>query len=575
MPKVVKKKKKKKFGRSMSGGGTSGKKTTPLRPYRNPQTPPCTDTCPMGNDIRKALTLVAQTEAYGRTPEQSMDQAWHVFAETNPLPSVLGRVCPHPCETECNRKYREGPVNINQFERFVGDWGLERGLKPTLLCEDKKEQKIAVVGAGPAGISCAYQLARRGYGVTLFEAFPHAGGMLRYGIPPYRLPREKLDAEIQRVVDLGVELKTNTIIGTDITLEELESEYAAVFVGMGCHKGRKLGAPGEDAANIMTGAEFLNRINRGESIDVGDDVVVVGGGDSAIDAARVCKRLGATTTIVYRRTKKEMPAIAHEIEEAEAEGIAFEFLSVPTEAVLDADNKATKLVCQRMELGEPDASGRRRPVPIEGDTYERTTSMLIPAISQAPDFVGDLQRVGNPKDWVKIDHKGKTALNNVWAGGDASNLGLVTIAIGQGRVAAEAMDAELRGEEYTAPTKLPVIKFDQKPDKPNMKISWYQPGDRGEQTFVPVDQRFAAEDPMTYETAEGMQQEAIVEEAKRCMSCGMCLDCDNCWMYCQDQAIDKLQKELPVGEHYFYKHDLCTGCEKCAEECPCGYLQMR
>ncbi|MFZ5786093.1 MAG: NAD(P)-binding protein [Acidobacteriota bacterium] len=569
MPPQMVVKKKKLGGRGASGGGSgAGKKVTPLRPFRNPKMAPCQNACPMGNDIRRALTMVAQAEKYNRTHEESLEQAFYIFTHTNPMPSTLGRVCPHPCEKDCNRGHKDGAVNINQFERSLGDFGLEKGLKLTKLSDEKRPEKIAVVGAGPAGISCAYQLARRGYGVTIFEAFPKAGGMLRYGIPPYRLPRNVLDAEIQRVLDLGVELKLNTIIGKDITLEELQTQYNAVYLGIGCHKGRKLGAPGEDAENIMTGAEFLHRINSGETISVGNDVVVVGGGDSAIDAARVSKRLGANTTIVYRRTKAEMPAIAHEIEEAEKEGIGFEFLSVPVEAVKEG-NKAVKLRCQRMELGEPDASGRRRPVPIEGAIYDRSCSTLISAISQEPEFVGDLESVGNPKDWIKIDDKFKTSKANVWAGGDATSLGLVTIAIGQARKAAEIIDAQLRGEAKPAGDPMPVIRHDK------IKLDWYPAATRNEQGFVPVADRFANSASMTLETATGLPKEKVLDESKRCFSCGMCMDCDNCWMYCQDQVVVKLDKSLPIGEHYTYKHELCQGCEKCAEECPCGYIEMR
>jgi NADPH-dependent glutamate synthase beta subunit-like oxidoreductase len=341
---------------------TAGAEISPLRPVYVRKTAPCMANCPNGADIRGWLTTIAQAEAYGRTSEQALESAWHMITERNPFPAVCGRVCPHPCENNCNRKGKDGAVAINALERFIGDLGIGKNLQLAMLTDEKHAEKIAIIGAGPAGLSCAYQLARRGYPVTVFEAFSQTGGMLRYGIPKYRLPREVLDAEIQKILNLGVDLRCNCIVGKDVALEQLHRDYQAVFVGIGAHKGLKLRVPGEDAENIFTGTEFLNRANSGQPVRVGDKVVVIGGGDTAIDAARVSKRLGADVTILYRRTRAEMPAISAEVEGALEEGVRIDFLAAPVE-ILQCQGSAVGMKCIRMELGTPDSSGRPRPVP--------------------------------------------------------------------------------------------------------------------------------------------------------------------------------------------------------------------
>ncbi|RKX31204.1 MAG: hypothetical protein DRP46_03890, partial [Candidatus Zixiibacteriota bacterium] len=301
MAKIVKKKKKGLRSLRSSSGG-SGVETSPYRPKFVEKRPPCGDNCPNHNPIRKMLITIQKAEDYGKSYDQAFEEAFYIFMEKTPFPSVCGRVCPHPCETECNRKEKEGAVSINKVERFIGDFGLNKGLKPKMLVEEKRSEKVAVVGSGPAGMSSAYHLARRGYQVTVFEAFPKTGGMLRYGIPDYRLPQNILDAEINRIADMGVEIKLNTSVGNDISMDDLRRDYDAVFVAIGAHKGLKLRVEGEDAENVFTGTDFLHRVNNGESVEVGDSVVVIGGGDTAIDAARVSRRLGANATILYRRT---------------------------------------------------------------------------------------------------------------------------------------------------------------------------------------------------------------------------------------------------------------------------------
>ncbi len=541
----------------IKAGGSTGGEISPLRPKYSEKTAPCMGTCPSGTDIRGLLTTIAQAEAYGRTNEQAFETAWRLVTEKNPFPATCGRVCPHPCEVECNRNAKEGPVAINAIERFIGDFALGQGLKPAKLTDEVRPEKVAVVGAGPAGLSCAYQLARRGYPVTVFEAFSQAGGMLRYGIPAYRLPREVLDAEIQRILDLGVELKCNFVIGKDKSLDDLRREYKAIFVGLGAHKGIKLRVPGEEAPNVFSGTEFLNKVNSGEEVQVGQKVLVIGGGDTAIDAARVSKRLGAGVTLLYRRTRAEMPAIAPEIEGALEEGVAIDFLVAPVE-VLVKDGTAVGLKCIRMELGEPDASGRRRPVPKAGSEFDMEATAIVAAISQEPAFDG-FESLRDGKNWIAVDEWGVTKEDGVYSGGDDVELGLATIAISQGRFAAEAIDARFKGLELEKRAKPTLVK----PER--MKIGWYKEAIRHERPQVPVDQR-----GKDTEIELGLTPEQAVDEAKRCMSCGMCMDCETCWMYCTNSCFVK----LPKGEHYRIKLEVCNGCKKCAEECPCGYIDL-
>jgi NADPH-dependent glutamate synthase beta subunit-like oxidoreductase len=559
---AMKKKKKRGLGGgTFSGGSSRSREQSPLRPKHVEKMPPCRNACPSGNRIRDFLTTIAQAERLGKSPEQALEEAWYIYTDTSPFPAVCGRVCPHPCEDNCNRNELDGPVNINQIERAIGSFGLEKKLELKTLSTEKRPQKVAVVGAGPGGLSCAYQLARRGYPVTVFEASDKPGGMLRWGIPRYRLPADVLDAEIQNILDLGVELKCNTRVGEDVSLDDLRSQYQAVFVSIGAHQGLKLRVEGEEADNVFSGVEFLNRIHHGERIAVGDNVIVVGGGDTAIDAARICRRLGANTTILYRRTVKEMPAIDEEIEQAQTEGVKLEYLAAPIGFVKDG-SRITHMKCIRMELGEPDDSGRRRPVPIEGSDFEIPATAVIPAISQAPDFSG-FESLVEGRDWIKVDdHGSSTKVDHVYAGGDAVSLALVTTAIGQGRRAAEAIDRDLRGAPPPPLEQLPLIK----PDR--MRLDHYEKKDRAQSTALPVEQRLAG---LETEVNLPLSPEQVIAETRRCMSCGFCFDCEKCWLFCQDQAVDK---PMQKGVLYTFKLENCTGCKKCAEECPCGFIDM-
>ena len=561
MPIAVKKTKVGRFG-GRASSGSSGVETSPLRPEQVEKKAPCMNACPNGTKIREIVTTIAQTEAKGRTYPESYKLAYDLLIERNPMPATCGRVCPHPCEGECNRQFKDGSVSINNIERFIGDYALDHDFSVSKLTDEKHTEKIAIIGSGPAGLSCAFQLSRRGYdNITIFEAFSKAGGMLRYGIPDYRLPPAILDKEIERILKLGIDIKYDTIIGKDIPYEKLQEDYDAIFVGIGAHSGKKLNLEHEDAPNVMSGVEFLNRINSGRTVEVGDKVLVVGGGDTAIDAARIAKRLGADVTIVYRRTRNEMPAIEEEIVGAEEEGIKFHFLVAPKELIMNAD-KVAQMICQVTELGEPDSSGRRRPVPVEGKTITIDCSLLIPAISQEPNFDG-LDNLHEGKDWVKVDENFKGCLDKTFGGGDVINLGLVTIAIYQGRKAAETIHCGFRGIAPEPEPEIELVKQNR------IVMSYYVDKLRAQTTHLSPEERVQFLDK---EISGTLTEEQINEEATRCFSCGNCFDCGTCWSMCQDQVI---HKPLEKFQRYTYKMDLCKGCNKCAEACPCGYIEMK
>jgi len=574
---LLKKKDKKKSGTfesRLKGGGGVGSQISSLRPRYVESLPPCTGNCPSGNDIRGWLTVIQLREKLGLSLDEACEQAFDMEMETNPFPAVMGRVCPHPCETACNRGKKDGAVGINSVERFLGDWALEHGLKAKMIeGEEAKKQKIAVVGAGPSGMSCAYHLVRRGYKVTVFESLPKPGGMLRYGIPVYRLPRETIDAEVQRIVDLGVELKLGTRIGKDVSYDDIKIDYDAIYVAIGAHQGKAMGIPGEDGPGLWTGTEFLNHANSGKKVDIGTNVVVIGGGDTAIDAARVSKRLigdsakmaskmGAQVTILYRRTRAEMPAIEREIDEAIEEDINLEYLAAPIEILRDDEGAVRAMIVQRMELGEPDDSGRRRPVPIEGDTYELPIQTVITAVSQKPDLAAmHSEELGD--GWLNGDEWGFTGVEGVWTGGDNINLGIATTSIGQARLAALAIDAKLQGKELKKIEEGEMIRSEK------LKLDWYKPIERTQRQVKSPEDRLA--NPFD-EVDLGVTAEDALIECNRCFSCGKCFACENCWMYCQTNVFAAVDPPSHGNFFTIKKLEVCDGCKKCWEECPCGYI---
>ena len=350
-----------------------------IKPQQVEKFPPCCSGCATGGDVRGWIAVVAQRKKLGLSETEAINRAWHMVTEMNPFPATLGRICPHPCESGCSRRDKDGAVAINALERFLGDWALDQRLALKQLEGDTKPESIGVIGAGPAGLSFAYQMARRNYRVTIYEKAEKPGGMLYYGIPQYRLPKEVIEAEVQRILDLGVELKLNVSIGKDITVHQLKEDHDALFLGIGAGHGRKLGITGEAGINVWTGTDYLGYMNRGEPVELGSEVIVVGGGNTAVDAARSARRTGARVTMLYRRTRNEMPAIASEIDDARAEGVSIEYLAAPVEIKRNG-GKVKAVVVQRMELGEPDSSGRCKPVPVPGSEYKLPADSVINAV---------------------------------------------------------------------------------------------------------------------------------------------------------------------------------------------------
>ena len=487
--------------------------------------PPCRDACPIHLNAQGYVQLISE----GRFKE-----ALTLIRETLPFPGIIGRICVHPCETECKRKEVDQPISICYLKRAAADLGKE-GEESELTIGDEKDKKVAVIGAGPAGLLAAYDLRIKGYQVTIFDTFPNAGGTLLVGIPEYRLPRDVLEKETDIVSNLGVKFQLNTTVGKDISFDQLRKDYDALFIAIGAHVSTKLNIEGEELKGVVHGIDFLRAINLGEEVTVGKKVAVVGGGNAAIDAARTLLRTGAEeVNIIYRRSRKEMPANEAEIEEAENEGIKLHLLCNPVRLVGDG-GRITHMECIRMKLGEPDASGRRRPIPIEGSEFMMEVDMVIPAIGQSPnaEFIGEkvgLKRARNGT--LNVDHITlETGIAGVFAGGDAvTGPASAVEALAAGRKAAISIDRYLSGEElrkdredeWIKPKELAVTtKGVEK--KPRVRMPTLDVSGRG-RNFTEVD--------------KGFSQEEAISEAKRCLSCAGCCECMSCVTACEAKAID-------------------------------------
>jgi NADPH-dependent glutamate synthase beta subunit-like oxidoreductase/ferredoxin len=533
-----------------------------VQPEQQRKASPCSAGCASGVDVRGWIALVAQRSKLGLSDADAYTRAWNMIAAVNPFPATLGRICPHPCEAGCNRRDKDGAVSINAMERFLGDWGLQRKLALPVAESDSRTESVGVIGAGPAGLSFGYQMARRGYRVTIYEKQELPGGMLYFGIPQYRLPEAVLEAEIRRILDLGVELKLTTAIGRDITVQQLRDLHDVVFLGIGAGLGRKLGIPGENGPGVWTGTDFLSQLNRGNKLELGAHVVVVGGGNTAMDAARAARRAGAQVTVLYRRSRDEMPAIESEIDDALAEGVDIVYLAAPA-AIGREGGRVQSVRVQRMELGEPDGSGRRKPVPATGSEHDIPASAVIAAVSQEPDWEG-LSELRNGKIWIHAGSNGAVD-HGLWAGGDALGPGIAGLAIAQGRQAAEAVHVRLRGGP-TLPTSTSAVAAGA-----SAKPDYYPATPRSTSPYRIVPARLAQPD---MEVQQTIKEKAFLDEVSRCFSCGSCFGCEQCYMFCNAGGFSKLQQVAP-GQYFSLSLDCCESCGKCIELCPCGYLSPR
>jgi len=522
-----------------------GKGTGPVRsrrPVYRDFLPPCNDACPAGENIQAWLSHV-QGGRYRL--------AWETLMRDNPMPAVHGRVCYHPCESHCNRGELDSSVSIHAVERFLGDMALREDWRITPDAPPSGK-RVLIVGAGPSGLSAAYHLARMGHSVEIHEAGPMAGGMMHFGIPAYRLPREELAQEIERIEALGVKIVLNSRV-EELFAEKAAGDFDAVFVAIGAHLSKRVDIPARDAGKILDAVSFLRDAAAGNAPKLGRRVAIYGGGNTAMDAARVARRLGAEEAlIIYRRDREHMPAHAFEADEAMEEGIKINWLRT----IKEIDE--TTFTVERMAIDE---QGRPQPT---GEFETLEADALILALGQKTDsrFLANVPGIEFQKDGtVIVDDQMMTGSPGIFAGGDmVPSERTVTVAVGHGKKAARYIDAFLRGERYVKPDRHEVVGYDK------LHIWYLTQADQIPQSELPVEQRVAGFE----EVVAGLSEQEAVFEAQRCFSCGNCFECDGCYGACPEDAIIK----LGPGKRYQYDYDRCTGCAVCFEQCPCHAIEM-
>ena len=510
------------------------------RPVYVDRLPPCNNQCPAGEDIQGWL-FHAESGNY--------EAAWKHLTRDNPFPAIMGRVCYHTCEGACNRAQLDSAVGINSVERFLGDEAIKQKWQ---FAQPEKEsgKHVLVVGSGPSGMSAAYHLRRLGHQVTVVEAGPLVGGMMRYGIPKYRLPREVLDAEMQRIVNMGVRVVLDTKI--ENVLETMkEGQYDAAFLAVGAHIGKRTAISEGDGPRVFDAISVLRGLENGEKIPLGRRIAVYGGGNTAIDVARTVRRLGAEPVIIYRRTQDKMPAHAFEIEEALQEGVTIRCLST----IKQTDPKG--IVIEKVQA---DDRGSLHPT---GEYETLEVDSVVLALGQNVDL-GALKGVPNVEvndGVVKVDANMMTGQPGLFAGGDMVPTDRnVTIAVGHGKKAARHIDAWLNGTTYVAPPKHQVATFER------LNTWYYSDAPKTVRPMLDVIRRQSTFD----EVQGGLDETNALFEARRCLSCGNCFECDNCYGVCPDNAVIK----LGPGKRFEFNYDYCKGCGLCVAECPCGAINM-
>ena len=614
------------------------------------KTPPCQASCPSGEDIRGWLNIVRGVE---KPPKGTSMQeyAFRRTAAANPFPSMMGRVCPAPCQSGCNRNSVEDTVGINAVEQYIGDFALAQNF--TFQAGAETGKRVAIVGGGPAGLSAAYQLRLKGHGVTLFDDHAELGGMAKYGVPGYRLPRSHLDGEINRIIAMGVEVRLNTRIGVQIHLDALQADFDAVLLAIGCKAGRALPVPGSDAPNCISGVAFLEAFNQGRLKTVSGRVVVVGGGDTSVDVVSVARRLGyvkdireserpefvvmghtahdvsmmaarqgADVMLISMQPIEEMNAAKHEIEDAQREGVKIRGSLLPTQVLLDErSGRATGLRVVEVDWI------KGKPVQKPGTEFDLEADLVVSAIGQSGDLSG-MEDLDNGKGLIAADKFYQvTKRPGVFACGDIIRPHLLTTVIGQGSIAAGSIDRYLAKQDMPKRPKVDVhhfnlldklreVNLEPKPfkavDEPQLReidrgvrgtdragkavggFAIHNYEDRSAAEVCQADELFlghfpyqeriqrteigpSAEEVLGHfaERMVGFTDKQAVDEAKRCMSCGMCFECDNCVIYCPQIAVKRTPKsESTMGRYVYTDYDLCIGCHICADVCPTGYIKM-
>ncbi|WP_300428801.1 NAD(P)-binding protein [Candidatus Thioglobus sp.] len=610
--------------------------TTHKCPTYVTQTPPCQGSCPSGHNIRGWLDIVRGME------KPAGDMTWQEYAfrrstDANPFPSVMGRVCPAPCEDGCNRNEVEDTVGINAVEQFIGDNAQKEGYTFDITAKDTGK-KVAIIGGGCGGLAAALQLRRQGHAVTVFEKYEQLGGMMMYGIPDYRVPRDVLAHEIERIIATGVETKMNTKVGVDVTVEELEKDYDAVLFAIGAMSGRTLPIPGGEATNCVSGVAFLEAYNQGRLQHITGKVICIGGGDTSIDVVSVArrlgnitniaekdrpehiifndtahdvvdtsKRLGADVLLTTRSTVEDMPAAQEEIDDATREGVDIQGQLSPVEVITNADGRATALRFVRLE---DDGN-----TPIEGSEFDIECELIVSAIGQSVDSEGMDDSFFNEYGFIDADKNYQVPNKpGFFVCGDVVRPHLLTTAIGQAGIVAESIDDYLTGNKQRARSKVDVHYFDlaKKLDEWDLSPSDYEKGgeageatdtadyaihnyeDRAYASIISHTELFLGHFDQEERNARnhtlvdvenvlgnfeerliGYSEEEVQAEAGRCMSCGLCFECDNCVMYCPQDAVFKVKKDqATLGRYVDTDYNKCVGCHICADVCPTGYIQM-
>jgi len=598
------------------------------------KTPPCQGSCPSGEDIRGWLDIVRGIE---KPPADTswQDYAFRRSSHANPFPSIMGRVCPAPCEDGCNRNEVEENVGINSVEQYIGDQALKNKLK--FQAGQDTGKKVAIIGAGPGGLAAAYQLRRKGHAVTIFDNHSELGGMMRYGIPGYRTPRDVLDGEINRIIDMGVETRMKTFVGRDISMADIEKEFDAIVIAIGAQTGRALPIPGGDAENCISGVAFLEAFNDGRLKTSASKVVVVGGGDTAMDVVSVARRLGHITNIpdkdrvenivlghtehdvayaakrqgaevilTYRRPIEKMPAAEHEIVAAKEEGVQILGSLAPLEVVLDDTGRATALRVVEVEWDGNEMTTR------EGSEHNIECDLIVSAIGQGGNLEG-MEDLGN--DWGLITPDKFYQIPNkkgYFVIGDIIKPHLLTTAIGHASIACDNIDHYLNNLSMDKRPKVDVRHFDLlaklsetnlTPEEYDHREKWgtdssnfavHNYDDRSKHEIIASDELFLGHFEFTprhrrndititsdnvlghfEERLLALAEEDVIKEADRCMSCGMCFECDNCVIYCPQDAVKRTPKDkATMGRYVYTDYTRCIGCHICAEVCPTGYIEM-